>query len=103
VSFRGRAAAAPPPPLAGEFPGDPPPIIHGLVQSTIPVASLPARAPPRRQRACHRRQDQRGGTKGIFVKDLKVLGSFVHKDCSLFCGLVQQLVKSIKNRRKIQK
>jgi hypothetical protein len=43
------------------------------------------------------------GTKGIFVKDLKVLGSFVHKDCSLFCGLVQQLVKSIKNRRKIQK
>jgi hypothetical protein len=34
------------------------------------------------------------------VKDLKVLGSFVHKDCSLFCGLVQQLVKSITNRRK---
>jgi hypothetical protein len=45
----------------------------------------------------------KGGTKGIFVKDLKVLGSFVHKDCTLFCGFVQQLVKSIKNRRKIQK
>jgi hypothetical protein len=44
-----------------------------------------------------------GETKVIFVKDLKVLGSFVHKDCSLFCGLVQQLVKSIKNHRKIQK
>jgi hypothetical protein len=43
------------------------------------------------------------GTKGIFVKDSKVLGSFVHKDCSLFCGLVQQLVKPIKKRRKIQK
>jgi hypothetical protein len=45
----------------------------------------------------------KGGAKGIFVKDLKVLGSLVHKDCSLFCGLVQQLVKLIKNRRKIQK
>jgi hypothetical protein len=45
----------------------------------------------------------KGGAKGISVKDLKVLGSFAQKDCSLFCGLVQQLVKSIKNRRKIQK
>jgi hypothetical protein len=45
----------------------------------------------------------KGGAKDITVKDLKVLGTFVHKDCSLFCGLVQQLVKSIKNGRKISK
>jgi hypothetical protein len=45
----------------------------------------------------------KGGAKDITVKDLKVLGSFVHKDFSLFCGLFQQLVKSITNRRKIQK
>jgi hypothetical protein len=45
----------------------------------------------------------KGGAKGITVKDLKVLGFFMHKDCSLFCGLVQQIVKSIKNCRKIQK
>jgi hypothetical protein len=44
-----------------------------------------------------------GGAKGKFVKDLKLLGSSVLKDCSLFCGLVLQLVKLIKNRRKIQK
>jgi hypothetical protein len=44
-----------------------------------------------------------GGAKGKFVKDLKLLGSSVLKDCSLFYGLVLQLVKLIKNRRKIQK
>jgi hypothetical protein len=37
------------------------------------------------------------------VKDLKVLGSSVHKDCSRFCGLVQQLVKLIKIVEKSKK
>jgi hypothetical protein len=46
---------------------------------------------------------KREETKGIYVKDLKVLGSGVQKDSSLFYSLVQQLVKSIKNHRKIQK
>jgi hypothetical protein len=41
-----------------------------------------------------------GGTEGICVKILKVLGFAVQKDCSLFCELVQHLVKSIKNRKK---
>jgi hypothetical protein len=43
------------------------------------------------------------GTEGICVKILKVLGFAVQKDSSLFCELVQHLVKSIKNHRKIQK
>jgi hypothetical protein len=37
------------------------------------------------------------------VKDSKVLGFAVQKDSSLFCELIQHLVKLIKNRRKIQK
>jgi hypothetical protein len=37
-----------------------------------------------------------GGAKGITVKDLKVLRTFTHKDCSLFCGLVQQLENRLK-------
>jgi hypothetical protein len=44
-----------------------------------------------------------GETEGILVKVLKVLGSAAQKDSSLFCVWVQRLIKSIKNRRKIQK
>jgi hypothetical protein len=100
VSSRGRAAAAarrrlPRPILLHQsFTGesiDDPRSLFTCPCFTSPPASLPSPSGPK------------GGTKGIFVKDLKVLGSFVHKDCSLFCGLVQQLVKSIKNHRKIQK
>jgi hypothetical protein len=43
------------------------------------------------------------GPEGISVKDSKVLGFAVQKDSSLFCELVQHLVKLIKNRRIIQK
>jgi hypothetical protein len=42
-------------------------------------------------------------TEGISVKISKVLGFAVQEDSSLFCELVQHLVKLIKNRRKIQK
>jgi hypothetical protein len=69
----------------------------------IPVACLRGRAPPRRRRACPRRRARGGGTEGIYVKILKVLGFAVQKDSSLLCELVQHLVKSIKNRTQIQK
>jgi hypothetical protein len=42
----------------------------------------------------------KGGTKGLFVKVLKVLGGLVLKDSSQFCGLDQWLVNSISIRRK---
>jgi hypothetical protein len=101
-----RVPAAAPPPLAGDFPGqssstnrsraspiDDPRRLFACPHSTSLPASLPSPSGPRGG----------GGAKGIFVKDLKVLGSSVHKDCSLFCGLIQQVVKLIKNLRKIQK
>jgi hypothetical protein len=69
-------------------PIDDPHSLLACLCSTSPPASLPSPSGPR------------GEAKGLTVKDLKVLGTFVHKDCSLFCGLVQQLVKSIKNRKK---
>jgi hypothetical protein len=81
----------------------PPPIDHGWVESTIPATCLRGRAPPRRRRACSRRRVRGGGTEGISVKISKVLGFVVQNDSSLFCELVQHLVKLIKNRRKIQK
>jgi hypothetical protein len=75
-------------------PADPPPSIdHWWVQSTIPIACLRGRAPPRRRRACPHRRARGEGTKGICVRILKVLGFAVQKDCSLFCELVQHLVK----------
>jgi hypothetical protein len=41
-----------------------------------------------------------GRTEGISVKISKVLGSAVQEDSSLFCELVQRLIKLIKNSRK---
>jgi hypothetical protein len=97
-------AGAPPLPLAGDFPGqssstnrsqvspiDDPRSLFACLCSTSPPESLPSLSGPK------------GGAKGITVKDLKVLRTSVLKDCSLFCGLVQQFVKSIKNCRKSQK
>jgi hypothetical protein len=62
----------------------------------IPLACLRGRALHRRRRAGSRRQAQGGRTEGRFVKILKVSRSPAQKDSSLFCKLIQHLVKSIK-------
>jgi hypothetical protein len=96
--------AGAPPPLAGDSSGrstatnrsrvsliEDPHRLFAWPRSTSPPASLPPPSGPR------------GRNRGFCVKILKILGFAVQKDCSLFCELVQHLVKSIKNRRKIQK
>jgi hypothetical protein len=103
-SSRGRAASAPPPPLAGDLPDRSittnrsrvspiasPRRLFATPSPTVPPASLPSPSGPR------------GGTKGLIVKVLRVLGGLVLKDSSQFYGLIQCLVNSISIHRKIRK
>jgi hypothetical protein len=101
LASRVRAAAALPPPLAGALTGrstatnrsqvrpiDDPHRMFAWPSPTLPPASwFPPSGP-------------RGVDRGYICEDFKSLGSPAQEDSSLFCELVQHLVKSIKNRRK---
>jgi hypothetical protein len=96
LSLRGRAASAPPPPLAGDLPGR----ISTTNRSRVRPITLPARlfaspcltSPPA---SAPLPSGTVGENRGHICEDLKIPGACVHKDSIPFymCGL--KLVKSI--------
>jgi hypothetical protein len=103
-SARGRAPTGPPPPLAGDVSGR---ITTANRKRVSLIANPPrlfaCRASPRRRRArrCRRFPGREG--PGHKCKDLKTFKGFPVKRFLFFEVFQLKLVKSIKNRRKIQK